>query len=144
MNNSGLQIKSRITTINFFPTAHHALSKSVAVASTANTHATLLPHTCFALRLKDLIKTMTKINTKSIDRKDSRQEHIHLSKLEITLLTGICQGLSSKKLTKFIHKSPRSIDDYRTKLYKKFNVQNKEQLIVRAVALKLIQFSEPD
>jgi hypothetical protein len=36
---SGLQIKSGLTTIKFFPTVHYAQSKSVAVASIADTHA---------------------------------------------------------------------------------------------------------
>ncbi len=40
---SGLQIKSGLTTIKFFPTAHHAQSKSVAVASIADTHAHATP-----------------------------------------------------------------------------------------------------
>jgi hypothetical protein len=40
---SGLQIKSGLTTIKFFPTAHHAQSKSVAVASITDTHAHATP-----------------------------------------------------------------------------------------------------
>ena len=40
---SGLQIKSGLTTIKFFPTAHHAQSKSVAVASIADNHAHATP-----------------------------------------------------------------------------------------------------
>jgi hypothetical protein len=36
---SRLQIKSGLTTIKYFPTAHHAQSKSVAVASIADTYA---------------------------------------------------------------------------------------------------------
>jgi len=40
---SGLQIKIGLTTIKFFPTAHHAQSKSVAVASIADTHAHATP-----------------------------------------------------------------------------------------------------
>ncbi len=40
---SGHQIKSGLTTIKFFPTAHHAQSKSVAVASIADTHAHATP-----------------------------------------------------------------------------------------------------
>jgi len=35
---SRFQIKSGLTTIKFFPTAHHAQSKSVAEASIADTH----------------------------------------------------------------------------------------------------------
>jgi len=40
---SGLQIKSGLTTMKFFPTAHHAQSKSVAVASIADTYAHATP-----------------------------------------------------------------------------------------------------
>lgn len=43
MNYLGLLIKSGLTTIKFFSTAHHAQSKSVAVASTADTHAHATP-----------------------------------------------------------------------------------------------------
>lgn len=43
VNNSGLQINSGITTIKFFPTAHHAQSKSVAVASIADIHTHATP-----------------------------------------------------------------------------------------------------
>jgi hypothetical protein len=43
VNNLGLQIKSGVTTIKFFPAAHHAPSKSVAVASIADTHAHATP-----------------------------------------------------------------------------------------------------
>jgi len=43
VNYLGLQIKSGLTTIKFFPTAHHAQSKSVAVASIADTYAHATP-----------------------------------------------------------------------------------------------------
>lgn len=39
----GLQIKSGVTTIKFFPTAHHAQSKSVAVAADTQSHAHATP-----------------------------------------------------------------------------------------------------
>jgi hypothetical protein len=40
---SGLQIKSGLTTIKFFPTAHHAQSKSVAVTAVTQVHAHATP-----------------------------------------------------------------------------------------------------
>ena len=43
VNNSGLLIKSGITTIKFFPTAHYAQSKSVAVAADTQSHAHATP-----------------------------------------------------------------------------------------------------
>jgi len=43
VNNSRLQIKSGITTIKFFPTAHYAQSKSVAVAADTQSHAYATP-----------------------------------------------------------------------------------------------------
>jgi DNA-binding CsgD family transcriptional regulator len=67
---------------------------------------------------------------------------IHLSKLETTVLCGICQGLSSNDLAKIIHKSPRTVDDYRKALCKKFGVQNKEQLIAKVVALEFVPHSK--
>lgn len=66
---------------------------------------------------------------------------IHLSKLETTVLNGICQGLSSNDLAKIIHKSPRTVDDYRKALCKKFEVQNKEQLIAKAITLEFVSFT---
>jgi DNA-binding NarL/FixJ family response regulator len=54
-----------------------------------------------------------------------------LTELEIQLLKGICNGLSSTELAELIHKSPRTIEKYRIELYKKFNVTNKEQLIAK-------------
>lgn len=73
--------------------------------------------------------------------KISKQKNgIDLSKLETTVLYGICRGLSSKELAKIIHRSPRTIDDYRKGLCKKFEVQNKEQLIAKAVALEIVVY----
>jgi len=69
------------------------------------------------------------------------KENIHLSKLETTVY-GICRGLSSNDLAKDIHKSPRTVDDYRKSLYIKFEVHNKEQLIAKAVALKIVHLSD--
>lgn len=63
---------------------------------------------------------------------------VELTELEIVLLNGICKGLSSTELSRIIHKSPRTVEDYRLLLYKKFQVENKEQLITKAVALKAI------
>lgn len=63
---------------------------------------------------------------------------IQLSKLETTVLNVICRGLSSSDIAKIIHKSPRTVDDYRKALCIKFGVQNKEQLIAKVVALELV------
>ena len=70
------------------------------------------------------------------------KENIHLSKLETTVLNGICRGLSSNDLAKDIHKSPRTVDDYRKSLYINFDVHNKEQLIAKAVAMKIVHLSD--
>lgn len=43
MKYSGLLIKGGLTTIKFFPTAHYAPSKSVAVASIADANARATP-----------------------------------------------------------------------------------------------------
>jgi DNA-binding CsgD family transcriptional regulator len=81
---------------------------------------------------------MTKNKKLASERHDNNKAQIELSKLETALLEGICQGLSSTELAGFVHKSPRTVEGYRKSLYMKFNVQNKEQLIVKAVALKVI------
>ncbi|MBX2968286.1 MAG: response regulator transcription factor [Cyclobacteriaceae bacterium] len=63
---------------------------------------------------------------------------ISLSKLEETLVKAICNGYSSSKIGDLIGKSPRTIEDYRNRLYEKFQVCNKEQFIVKATKWKLI------
>ena len=58
---SGLQIKSELTTIKFFLTAHHAQSKSVAVASIADTHAHATTTHLLSPPTKFQLKNMKKI-----------------------------------------------------------------------------------
>lgn len=65
------------------------------------------------------------------------RQPMELTEIEIVLLEGICKGLSSTQLGEIIHKSPRTIEDYRTALYQKFEVRNKEQLITKAITMNL-------
>lgn len=58
-----------------------------------------------------------------------------LSDVERTLLKGICDGMSSTGLGHLIHKSPRTVEKYREKLYQKFQVRRKEELIAKASQL---------
>jgi two-component system nitrate/nitrite response regulator NarL len=63
---------------------------------------------------------------------------VTLSKLEQTLVKAICRGYSSTKIGELIGKSPRTIEDYRSSLYEKFQADNKEQFIVKATKWGLI------
>jgi DNA-binding NarL/FixJ family response regulator len=57
---------------------------------------------------------------------------IQLSDKEKTLLKMLIEGLNSKEIGLKLFKSPRTVEDMREKLYQKFNVKNKEQLIAIA------------
>jgi two-component system, NarL family, response regulator LiaR len=57
---------------------------------------------------------------------------IELSAKEKSLLKMLIEGLNSKEIGLKLFKSPRTIEDMREKLYQKFNVKNKEQLIALA------------
>lgn len=57
---------------------------------------------------------------------------VELSDKEKTLLKMLIEGLNSKEIGLKMFKSPRTIEDMREKLYQKFNVKNKEQLIALA------------
>ncbi len=68
-------------------------------------------------------------------KKGEQKVKIDLSNTEKILLEGIAKGWTSKVIAKVINKSPRTIDEYREGLYRKFSVENKEQLIAKAVRL---------
>lgn len=61
------------------------------------------------------------------------ESSIELNEREEFLLKAICEGLSSTQIGRAIHKSPRTIEEYREKLYKKFNVRCKEELLRRTL-----------
>jgi DNA-binding NarL/FixJ family response regulator len=66
--------------------------------------------------------------------KNANVEHSQISLPEISeserrLIKDIVNGLSSTEIAKTIGKSPRTVEDMREKIYRKFNVVNKEQLI---------------
>lgn len=67
--------------------------------------------------------------------KNEPTEIIELSDTEKILLEAVSKGWTSKQIAKVINKSPRTIDEHREALYKKFNVENRQQLIVKAVRL---------
>jgi DNA-binding NarL/FixJ family response regulator len=61
---------------------------------------------------------------------------------ERLLLNSIVMGESSAQIGLKLNRSPRTIEDYRNKLYEKCGVANKEQLIAFAVKWELVnQFS---
>lgn len=61
---------------------------------------------------------------------------VNLSEQEQLLARFIMQGLSSREIGKLLSKSPRTVEDMREKLYQKFNVLNKEQLIVKLTQIQ--------
>lgn len=61
-----------------------------------------------------------------------------LSDFDQFLIKGICNGLSSTELGRLLNRSPRTIEEYRTKLYQKLGVKNKEHFIIKAIKLNLV------
>ncbi len=96
---------------------------------------------------KEIIKAIKVVNNEGIYIVDHGAErfHIHLvprsikqSNLSVnlrerTVLKLIIQGFTSKEIGQVINKSHRTVEDIREKLYEKFKVKNKEQLIAIAV-----------
>lgn len=70
---------------------------------------------------------------------NSSEKEIELSSVQLQVLQAICSGLSSREIGEVINKSPRTVEDYRSTLYKIFHVDKKEQLISRAITLKIIK-----
>jgi DNA-binding NarL/FixJ family response regulator len=68
-------------------------------------------------------------------KNDEPSQSIDLSGTEKFVLRAVVDGLTSKEIAKGINKSHRTVDDYRESLFKKFQVDNKEQLIAKAVRL---------
>lgn len=69
----------------------------------------------------------------------AQQAVVNLKPIELEILRHIAKGASSSEIGKVVFKSHRTIEDYRVKIYKKFGVDNKEQLIVKAVKLGLLE-----
>ena len=67
--------------------------------------------------------------------KNEPTEIIELSDTEKILLEAVSKGWTSKQIAKVINKSPRTVDEYRDALCIKFNVENSQQLIAKAVRL---------
>lgn len=67
----------------------------------------------------------------------SRKLRPSISDSEALILKYICEGRSSAEIGDFLCRSPRTIEEYREKLYKKFDVKKKEELIVLAVRQNL-------
>lgn len=67
--------------------------------------------------------------SKSGNEAHSRFSLPEISESERELIKDIVKGLSSTEIAKAIGKSHRTVEDMRGKIYRKFNVENKEQLI---------------
>lgn len=63
---------------------------------------------------------------------------IKLSPFEYSLVKAIGKGYSSTEIGNLIGKSHRTVEDYRNDLYKKFNVNNKEELIIKATMWNML------
>jgi DNA-binding NarL/FixJ family response regulator len=63
---------------------------------------------------------------------------LDLTELERKLLIALSKGKSSTEIGLLLCRSPRTIEDYRVNLYKKFGVASKEGLIKEATKMNLI------
>ena len=64
--------------------------------------------------------------------KESNNIHLLKSQQEKEFVKMISKGLSSREIASKINKSPRTVEDMRKRLYSKFNIDCKEQLIALA------------
>jgi DNA-binding NarL/FixJ family response regulator len=71
------------------------------------------------------------------NEKHSQASLPELNEAEKKLIKDIVKGLSSTEIAKAIGKSHRTVEDMREKIYRKFNVDNKEQLIALVSRLNL-------
>ena len=63
---------------------------------------------------------------------------VSVNEVERKFLKYLCDGLSSTAISDIICRSPRTVEKYREALYKKFEVNSKEQLISCVVKWKLV------
>lgn len=81
---------------------------------------------------------MTDLATEVIQRKlaykikQSNNFHLIENEAEKKFIKMIIEGLSSAEIAPKVNKSPRTVDDMRNRLYNKFNISCKEQLIALA------------
>lgn len=59
----------------------------------------------------------------------SKENQAYLSEREKELISFIKEGLTSKQIGDIIHRSHRTVDDLRKKLYTKLEVKNKAELL---------------
>ena len=76
----------------------------------------------------------TEIIKRNLAYKANESNNIHLleNEHEKELVKMIVEGLSSVEIASRINKSPRTVEDMRKRLYSKFNINCKEQLITLA------------
>lgn len=63
---------------------------------------------------------------------------LNLTCIERIILQSICNGSTSRQIGDLIKKSHRTVEERRERLYKKFEVKSKSELIVKAVAMGLV------
>jgi DNA-binding NarL/FixJ family response regulator len=76
--------------------------------------------------------------SRNVNAEHSRVSLPEISESERKLVKDIVKGLSSTEIAKTIGKSPRTVEDMREKIYRKFNVENKEQLIAHVSKHNLV------
>jgi len=77
----------------------------------------------------NIIRTELAKKDISLNKKEQGKHYPKLTDFEKKLLIALCSGKSSTKMGILFFKSPRTIEKHREKLYKKFNVSCKEELI---------------
>lgn len=64
--------------------------------------------------------------------RDSHSTAAPIDKEDWIIMKMVCNGKSSSEIGELMHKSPRTIEEHRSNLYKKLNVRSKEELIILA------------
>jgi DNA-binding NarL/FixJ family response regulator len=78
---------------------------------------------------------------RSSNSADARADQ-HLTATETRIVRLTAEGLSCKEIAQMLHRSPRTIENHRTKLMKKLAVNNTAGLVRRACEMRLIEFQE--
>jgi len=88
---------------------------------------------------QELLKNVIiNIGKQKQDESNSKDQFPELSEREIEVLKHICNGFVNKEIAEKLSVSPRTIENYRTKLIEKTGAKNTSNLIMIAIKNKLI------
>jgi len=73
-----------------------------------------------------------------LSNKNQIIEPPNLNDFQLSLLRAICKGQSSTEIGKILNKSPRTIEEHRENLYRRFGVRTKEGLLREAYKNDLV------